>query len=286
MSLGDDGSADVGGEFVDERDEGPDAAFDAFIADRTPADALEAAADAKAEAEAGDAGMATCPDADLMNDPANCGSCDHTCGGDGGCSAGLCMDYRITVSAQTFPDACTLSGFIRVLTNKDDDATSLANLPLPFLFYGKPATQYWVNSNGVMGLGGTPSNAPNTSCPLPNAGNPRPAIYAFSDDLQTRSGGICIATRGAPPYRQMVVTWVDANLNNNATGHLTFSIVLSETSNTIDLFFQTMTGTAGAAQGSQATIGIEDDTGARAAQFSCQRASVMAPSDVRFTPSP
>jgi hypothetical protein len=133
---------------------------------------------------------------------------------------------------------------------------------------------------------GLPSNVPTIACPLPNAiADPFPAIYAFGDDLFTRATGVCIAIQGIQPKRQFVMTWEDAYLKSDGSTHLTFSLVLAETANTIDLLYGTMMSGA-EAMGSKAAIGIEDSSGTRSAQFSCDMASIPStPFGVRFTPS-
>ena len=200
-----------------------------------------------------------------------------------------------TVSTPTPPpaflDACALTGSVTVLQAHDNDVTMVAALPFAsaFSFYGAPVTKYWVNTNGVLGVDPSlPTINPFVLCPLPMIGVPHPAIYAFADDLETRDSGICIATTGAEPNRQFVVTWKDAMLKGKTSSHLTFSVVLTETTNTVDLAYETLTGgTGGAAEGSGATIGLEDSTGMRTAQFSCRMPMLATtPIDVRFAPIP
>ena len=188
--------------------------------------------------------------------------------------------------APTFIDACTLPGSVTVLTSDDDTATLPAVLPFAFAFFGSPVAMYWVNTNGVMGFDGSPSVLPRVACQLPNANpDPHPAIYAFGDDLVTRPSGICIATSAINPNRQLVVTWESAALKSNSSSNLTFSIVLTENVNTVELMYGRMTGKGSEVQGALATIGLEDAAGTDAVQFSCQQTAVtMTPFDVVFTP--
>jgi hypothetical protein len=185
-----------------------------------------------------------------------------------------------------FIDACSLPGVMPVLGCHDNASISGLNMPFSFSFYGLPATKYWINTNGVLGFGLASSSLPRVACPLPNTSpDPYPAIYAFGDDLYTRNG-VCFSVVGQRPSRQFVVTWEDALLNMTHSGHLTFSVVLTETSNTIDLMYETMTG-GPEAQGTLAAIGIEDTSGTLFTQFSCDTASITTtPFDVRFTPTP
>ena len=232
-------------------------------------------------ADAAIAEAATAPDAFAPPEDSTAGAAD---GGEAG-------PPFYTVSTPTpppaFVDACALTGSVTVLQAHDNSVTMVAALPFAFSFYGAPVTKYWVNTNGVLGVDPSlPTINPFVVCPLPMIGVPHPAIYAFADDLETRDSGICIGTTGAEPNRQFVVTWKDAMLKGKSSSHLTFSVVLSETINTVDLAYETLTGgTGGAAEGSGATIGLEDSTGTRTDQFSCRMPMLATtPMDVRFAP--
>jgi hypothetical protein len=226
---------------------------------------------------------------DTTQDNNNCGSCGHQCGNGNPCVNGACDGYTFGNSPQAFVNACTVPGNTSVLQNVDDVATTLINIGFNFTFYNKPQTQFWANSNGIMGVGGTPSTRTYEVCPLPDFSNDRPGIYPFADDLITTNNGVCYVVRGTQPDRQLVITWDDVQLLLDTTAHLTFSVFLNETTNTVDFVYQTMTGATPEAQGSNATIGLEDDTGANTAtfgtQYSCKTATITStPLGVRFTP--
>ncbi len=265
LPRGDDGSSDArvqDSSIPEEADSGPDAdARDAAVLDADGATS-DARLDGGAEADA----RIPVPDA----------------------------GYTVTVPqpAPAFVDACSLPGKFSVLAGHDDAATSKVMLPFAFEFFGIPQSAYWVNSNGVMGFDGMVSNLAIVNCPLPNTSpDPYPAIFAFGDDLffdPMGSIGVCIALTGTDPKQQLVLTWEDAQLKNySGTSHLTFSVVLTQTTNTIDLLYGTMTGGT-EAQGDKATIGLQSSTPARGYdEFSCKKAVVTTtPLDVRFTPTP
>jgi hypothetical protein len=236
----------------------------------------------------------------LDTGPDSDGSIADTAPPDGDANMPGAHGYTVSAvsPAPAFLDACSPPGlFLTALPSHDDAATSPLPLPFSFPFYGVTKTKYWVNSNGVAGFDGTASNLPLVDCPLPQPlADPYPAIYAFADDLFTRStmvpttppslAGVCMALSGASPNRRFVITWEDAYLKSSMSGHLTFSIVLTETAGTIDLMYGTMTGGT-EAEGDQATIGMADSTGALFTQFSCRMPVVTStPFDVRFTPKP
>jgi hypothetical protein len=131
-------------------------------------------------------------------------------------------------------------------------------------------------------LFGTPDASFFNDClPSPLLSN---AIFAFWDDLITRTPGVCTATVGTAPNRQFVVTWNDAMFFGTAAGNLTFSLFLNEGTNTIDVVYSSMTGDP-AARGNSATIGVQD-IGATNTQHSCNMNAVMSGTAIRFTPVP
>jgi hypothetical protein len=195
--------------------------------------------------------------------------------------------YTVTLPPPPpFIDACSLSGHINVLVGNTNSDTGKIPLPIAFAFYGVPQTAYWANTKGVVGFDGRTSHLGTFMCPLPQVTfDPYPAVYAFADDLATGSG-ICIGVDGTKPNQRLVITWEDANLVSNSSSHLTFSVVLTETANTIEVLYDTMTG-GSEAQGSKATIGLEDKSGTLATNFSCDKAVITStPFAILFTPNP
>jgi hypothetical protein len=224
----------------------------------------------------------------------NCGGCGPTFACTGGmvCSGGVCRrDYTESPSPLAFVNACTTgvqvtgSPFTGPAGNLDDGATALQPMPISFSFYGSPVTQFWVNMDGAMGFG-TPFGTYNYVCPLPNVTDPASSIMPFAHDLVQRSG-VCVSVTGTAPNRQMLITNNNAYIFNDTSYSLTFTVVLSETSNLIDFLYQTMTSTVPAnlpqAQGSTSIVGLQSSS-TFAYQFSCNTASVPSGTALRFTP--
>jgi hypothetical protein len=192
-------------------------------------------------------------------------------------------------SPQVFIDACAQPGATRHTWDagylQDDGATPILTMPFPFQFYAAPVTQYWVSTNGVIGFGTSPNTTTFGGC-LPSAQSPRPGLYLDLDDLITQNGvGLCTATIGAAPNRKVVVTWPSVSHYNYTGVSFTFSAFLSETTNTVDFVYSTMTGTA-AARGVDAVIGMQSSTGARFNELACfQSGYLMSGVSIRFTPN-
>jgi hypothetical protein len=200
--------------------------------------------------------------------------------------------YVITqLPSPTFVDACLLTGAAKgLIPNHNYADTGVVTLAIPFDFYGVPQTEYWANTQGIVGFGTRNVHNANVVCPLPSPTHieAHPAIYAFADNIQTGTAGVCIGVTGVAPMQELVVTWEDASLVSDSSSHLTFSVVLTEGTNTIDLLYKTMTGSS-EAQGTLAMIGVEDASGMFATMFSCMHGSPVIPSTpfgLHFTPTP
>jgi hypothetical protein len=206
------------------------------------------------------------------------------------------VTYSTSTPAATFVNACSQAGHTTYLVSQQAwAATQALTLPFAFSFFGQPATQVWLQSQGAMGVGAPPTSPVPTSfpsCSVANGTTEYAAMVAFGDaKLATSSQGVCAATVGAAPNRQYVVTWGLATDTSDVGSQLLFSIVLGETTGTIDFVYGTMQGPTGldsTVAGSTATVGIQAYPGGslQYTAWSCDRAFIMAtPLDVRFTPN-
>lgn len=168
-------------------------------------------------------------------------------------------DYAFSLSPQAFINACGLTSFI---TTTPTVGNSAAVIPFPFTFYGTQATTAArFTRDGVVTFGTTlPPSAANT--PFVNANslpeNPivasvSPGLFVFWDQLNYSSSSstkgassICYGTSGTAPNRQFVITWRNMHgfLDSTDTTNLTFSAILSEGADTIDLAYGSMLGTS------------------------------------------
>ncbi|MEI8258658.1 MAG: MXAN_6577-like cysteine-rich protein, partial [Deltaproteobacteria bacterium] len=221
----------------------------------------------------------------LLTDRSNCGACGTTCPagqvcGAGACAVGSYSGYVESTPLMGFVDACSIPGHTVVLTSLDD-STAIMTLPFEFIFYGYRGSAAWVSSNGVSGFCSAATTTYSNVC-LPAASGPQNALLAFWDDLHTRPAGVCIGTLGTGPSRVQVITWSDAYTLGDATSSLTFSAMLTETTHTVDLVYQTLTGAS--ATGTSATVGVQDQARTVSTQYSCDTASLMSGAAIRFTP--
>lgn len=172
-------------------------------------------------------------------------------------AAGRCEAPRYTagVATGTFFDACAAPGAVRVrdyvtdtglLERDDGHPRAPLVLPFPFTFYGVAETHLWPDVNGYAVFG--------ARAPLDTLGPSEfpertegPVVAPLWQDLALRAApasDICAAVEGTAPNRRYVVEWLDVKALGGAAPDqttLTFELVLSETTNTVDFFYRTAT---------------------------------------------
>jgi hypothetical protein len=235
---------------------------------------------------------------DVTTSATNCGACDAGCPSPATCSAGVCTGYTLTTPTIAFVNACAQTGATTVLRNDGIwSHTNLIGLPFPFTFYGVSETQFWLQNEGTIGFGAPGSFPPPDGYPDCTAGGSDPttgypAAVVFGDEnLATGPNGVCYATLGTAPNQQFVATWDQATDATDTGSTLTFSVVVTQTTNTIDFMYQTATTADGGVDttvsGITATVGIQGLPGGTfaATPYSCAAGFLKTtPLVVRFTP--
>ncbi|WP_313918400.1 hypothetical protein [Tahibacter sp.] len=135
--------------------------------------------------------------------------------------------------------------------NTDDTASPLTPIGFEFIFQGVSFTQFSINDNGVLRLGG----AAQASTPYQPLAQLAPAIItAYGADQRTHigDGKVHYRLEGSAPTRKLIVEWLNnqANFNAGGTADLTYQVQLSETTGAIEFVYGSMTqSTAGAGDG-------------------------------------
>ena len=231
----------------------------------------------------------------MTSSDTNCGACNNACATGGHCAGGKCVGYTMATSTPTAAgvDACTLMGHQALLTSSSGwEESAVVSLPFAFSFFGAAQTQFWIGSQATVGFGAPPMGAFSyPTCPLPDSSNQYGAAIAFGDYIDTGSLGVCYATTGTAPNRQLVLTWDKATHESDTGSVLTISIILTETANTIDFQYDVATpgmSGGGYVRGNNATVGLQDMTGMVAVQYACGTGSNdlfnAAPFALRFSP--
>ncbi|HTQ48554.1 MAG TPA: hypothetical protein VMI75_37615, partial [Polyangiaceae bacterium] len=243
-----------------------------------------------------------------------CGGCGIVCPS-GSCVNGVCQDASVptvgyTTSTPTLPfiDACQLAGHSTSLVSQPYwQNTGTSTLPISFSFFGTAQTQYFIGSQGTLFFGAvsglfTPSQPSACSTNWPPSGlvdptQQYPEAIAFGDtNLGTGANGVCYGVTSADAGSsdagggpQFVVTWSQVTVNNDPGSSLTFSIVLTQGTNTIDFLYQTAIGGDGGldsiAAGVNATVGLQALHIMPYTQYSCDSTFITStPFAIRFTP--
>jgi hypothetical protein len=191
-----------------------------------------------------------------------------------------CTDYAISTGTAVLVPATTLVG-----GSQCDECTRNIALPFPVQFYGQSYTSAQVGDNGTLGFSANSNGFFNTC--LPNAGFNN-AVLPHWDDLDMRTTltttfapGIYTSTTGTQPNRRVNIEW-RACIYTNGTcdqGRANFEISFFENAPTI-----TMVYGATANNGFSATSGLQQSTGTRFTQFSCNTPALTNGLRVDYNP--
>lgn len=171
--------------------------------------------------------------------------------------------YQLTATAGTFT---TVVGGTAVPAILRDDAVS-GSLPIGFTFQfgGVGYTSFQVSSNGLLGFGGSLTDAgayaTNTLAGSTLTGGSLPALAPFWTDLSGSPGTGATAQyalSGTAPNRVLTMEWLDyKDLNGDADHYISFQVKLYETANRLEYIYRKgVPGEAG-----DATIGLKGTNG-------------------------
>ena len=127
------------------------------------------------------------------------------------------------------------------LATQDDHCSSLIALPFAFDFYGVSYNEIVISTNGYIDFRTSSANAnspfaftqtiPNIAFPIKNS-----ILGAFSDlNNSNAEGTITYGLYGTAPYRKFVVYFYNNSFFYCTTAKSSFQMILSETSNTVDV---------------------------------------------------
>ncbi len=171
---------------------------------------------------------------------------------------GAGTNYSAEVVTSSYIEANTVIG-------RGDDASFQVPLPFPFTFYEVAYTQAYVSTNGYLNF--IARNSFYNNVPLPSTAPPNGAIYAFWDDLYVDSAAsVRTELVGTAPNRRFVIEWRNVRFATNNLRRFDFEIVLSEEG--IILLQYRNIDNDGREMGNSATIGVENEAGTDAVQFS------------------
>ncbi|MFL6142120.1 MAG: carboxypeptidase regulatory-like domain-containing protein [Labedaea sp.] len=196
----------------------------------------------------------------------------------------ITLDFSIPNRHDTFGNTCVLEAGNYVegdtpLALSGDDSSATVPLPFGFFFYGKTYGNAFVSTNGNLNFLG--ANTAFTNVAIPSTGAPNAAIYPLWDDLIVDgSSQMLTKTSGTAPNREFVVEWRNAAFFS-ASSRVDFEAVLSENGE-ISLRYRNLDPSAGVETGNSATVGIENETGTDALQYSFNSSTLSDAQSIRF----
>jgi subtilisin-like proprotein convertase family protein len=125
-------------------------------------------------------------------------------------------------------------------TSWDDETSSVINIGFTFNYNGNDYTQFSINNNGYIGLGG--STLVLTYSPISSSTGSNNVISVFGRDLQAQSGSsLQYLVSGSAPNRVLTVQWKGYRRWNATGNNYNFQIKLFETSNIVQFVYGTCT---------------------------------------------
>ena len=145
-------------------------------------------------------------------------------------------NYAFTQSTTTYTAINGTGTLVVGSTNCDDGTFGTFPIGFTFTYNGAPQTVFGVCCNGFLGFGAIPGG---TYTPL--SGNVN-MIAPFAYDLQgAATGSIYYQTTGVAPNRVCTVEWYQWGFWPTSGNELSFEIKLFETTNAVQLVYQTGT---------------------------------------------
>ncbi|MGQ0841826.1 carboxypeptidase regulatory-like domain-containing protein [Actinokineospora sp.] len=161
-----------------------------------------------------------------------------------------------------------------------DDAAATVPLPFDFFYYGNTYQNANISTNGHINF--LTRNTSFANVGLPTTLAPNAAIYPFWDDLLVdASSRVLTKTSGTAPNREFVIEWRNVTFFQATTTRIDAEAVLSENGE-ISLRYRGLDPANPREAGNSATIGIENQTGTVALQYSLNAPNLSDAQSIRF----
>ncbi|WP_338694866.1 S8 family serine peptidase [Streptomyces sp. Q6] len=168
-----------------------------------------------------------------------------------------------------------ISGSSKVALSGDEDAKTIS-LPFPVSLYGVKYSSAAVTTDGLINFL-SPRIGDYANEALPSATEPNGIVTPLWDDLALdKKSSVQTATTGTAGSRKFAVVWNNV-LFSGTTDRATFEAVFDEATGAITFQYQSVAG-----KGSSATVGIENQAGSDALQYSYNQAVLSAGSAIRI----
>ncbi|MFC8257425.1 S8 family serine peptidase [Streptomyces sp. NPDC057291] len=182
------------------------------------------------------------------------------------------LTTRVPARSDAVGNSCTpatyswIGGSSKVTLSGDEDAKTIT-LPFPVKLYGVSYSSASVTTNGLINFL-EPRLGDYDNVALPSAEKPNGTVAAFWDDLVLdKKSTVQTASTGTTGSRKFAVVWNNAAFAGNTSARVSFEAVFDEATGAVTLQYQGLS-TASPENGASATVGIENQAGTDALQYS------------------
>ncbi|WP_330454635.1 MULTISPECIES: S8 family serine peptidase [unclassified Streptomyces] len=191
-------------------------------------------------------------------------------------------DVKLPNRTDAYGNTCSpatyswIKGSTKVALTGDEDAKTVS-LPFPVKLYGVSYTSASVSTNGLINFL-EPRIGDYANTALPSAARPNGTVAALWDDLLLdKKSSVQTAVTGSKGNRSFAIVWNKAAYADGSGDRATFEAVFDEATGSVTLQYQSV-----ADRGAGATVGIENQTGDDALQYSFDQPVLSAGSAVHI----
>ncbi|MFB7337905.1 S8 family serine peptidase [Streptomyces adustus] len=200
-------------------------------------------------------------------------------------SADLTKDVQVPARTDNSGDSCApaayswIAGTKKVSLTGDEDSATVS-LPFPAKLYGVSYSSASVTTDGLVNfLSSRVGDYSNTALPTTGANGVKGIVAPLWDDLTLdKKSSVQTATTGTAGSRKFAIVWNNAAYADGTSGRATFEAVFDEATGAVTLQYQSV-----ADKGAGATVGIANQSGTDALQYSFNQSVIADGTAVRFT---
>ncbi|MFI0242300.1 S8 family serine peptidase [Streptomyces sp. NPDC016845] len=200
-------------------------------------------------------------------------------------SADLTKNVQVPNRMDTSGNSCApaaytwIAGSKKVALSGDEDSAPVA-LPFSVQHYGVSYSSASVTTDGLVNfLSSRVGDYGNTALPTVGTNSVKGFIAPLWDDLTLdRKSSVQTATTGTKGNRRFAIVWNNAAYANGTSGRATFEVVFDEATGAVTLQYKSV-----ADKGAGATVGIANQSGTDALQYSFNQSVLADGTAVRVT---
>ncbi|MER7811012.1 S8 family serine peptidase [Streptomyces sp900116325] len=200
-------------------------------------------------------------------------------------TADLTKDVKVPNRTDNSGNSCTpapyswIAGSKKVALSGDEDSATVT-LPFSVKLYGVSYSSASVTTDGLVNfLSSRVGDYSNTALPTTGVNGVKGIVAPLWDDLTLdKKSSVQTATTGTKGNRTFAIVWNNAAYANGTSGRATFEAVFDEATGAVTLQYQTV-----ADKGAGATVGIANQSGTDALQYSFNQSVLTNGTAISFT---